>query len=678
MFRLPTLVLFCVAVTCVFGSWAQNGPTVFHVAQDGNDTNPGTAGKPFTTLEAARKAVMAHLAGQGPGEQGIRILVKGGEYGFTAPLVLDKTCSGAPGAPVRFEAYGDKPARLIGGKVVTGFAPVTDEAALKRLPEKARGKVLQTDLRAQGITDFGTMRPRGMGRPGAPSCLELFLDGEPMQIARWPNDDWAIIADTPAGKDGGRFAYAGDRPSSWLEAEDLWLHGYWTQDWADSYVKVASIDVDKRLIITEEPHGVYGYTKGKRFYALNLIEELDAPGEYYLDRAAGILYFWPPRPIKENGAVVSVLNSIISMEETSYVEFVGFVVEACRGTAITIKGGEHNLIGGCVIRNTGQRAVNISGGTHNGVRGCDIYNADSGVGLQGGDRKTLTPCHNYALNNHIHDFGRWCRTYRPGVACSGVGIRVAHNHIHAGPHNGIQLGGNDNIIEYNELNDLCRETGDVGAFYMGRDWTTRGNIIRFNYFHDLHGPYTHGAMAVYLDDAASGTLIHGNVFYRASRAAFIGGGRDNVVENNVFVECNPGVHIDSRGLGWAKKYIAKGGAWQMYKKLKAVSFDKPPYSVRYRGLVNILDDDPPVPKGNVIARNVFLGGKHMSLSDEGRKFATIVDNFEEGDPGFVDASNGDFRLKADSPVFKLEFRAIPIDKIGLMSSPYRKRIPKVD
>ncbi|MBN2309866.1 MAG: hypothetical protein JXR94_12905, partial [Candidatus Hydrogenedentes bacterium] len=210
-----------------------------------------------------------------------------------------------------------------------------------------------------------------------------------------------------------------------------------------------------------------------------------------------------------------------------------------------------------------------------------------------------------------------------------------------------------------------------GAFYMGRDWTTRGNVIRYNFFHDIHGPYTHGAMAVYLDDAASGTTIFGNVFYKASRAAFIGGGRDNIVENNVFVECNPGVHIDSRGLGWAKKYVVPGGGWEMYKKLEAVNHAQPPYSERYPQLVTLLDDDPAVPKGNVIARNVFVGGKHFNLSKEGEEFAVIEDNFTEGDPGFIDAEHLNFQLKDDSPVYELGFKRIPFEEIGLRHDEFR-------
>ncbi|MEO2046854.1 MAG: hypothetical protein ABGX16_09810 [Pirellulales bacterium] len=91
---------------------------------------------------------------------------------------------------------------------------------------------------------------------------------------------------------------------------------------------------------------------------------------------------------------------------------------------------------------------------------------------------------------------------------------------------------------------VCLETDDVGAFYMGRDWTARGNHIRYNYFHHLgHGGKGIGVMAIYLDDWASGTTILGNLCVQAGRAVLIGGGRDNLVQNNLFVDCVPSMLI---------------------------------------------------------------------------------------------------------------------------------------
>lgn len=89
--------------------------------------------------------------------------------------------------------------------------------------------------------------------------------------------------------------------------------------------------------------------------------------------------------------------------------------------------------------------------------------------LVGGDRARLIPAGHRPENNHVHHYGQLHRTYRPAVEIQGVGCRAAHNHIHDAPHNGILLGGNDPEIEFNHIHHVCQETGDVWAFYMGRD-----------------------------------------------------------------------------------------------------------------------------------------------------------------------------------------------------------------
>jgi hypothetical protein len=565
--------------------------------------------------------------------------------------------------------------RIVGGELVRDWKPVTDAAVLERLDEAARGHVLQADLKAQGLTDFGELSPRGFGRPGKPAALELFFQDKPMPLAGWPNDGWSKIAATPAGAEGGKFAYEGDRPARWTKAPDAWLLGYWTFDWADSYVKVKAIDPQARQVATEPPHGAFGYKKGQRWRALNLLEELDQPGEWYLDRPTGLLYFWPPAPIESGRPTVSVLGKLVLLNSASHITLRGLLLECGRDTGVVATGGKGVLVAGCTIRNVGAAGVGLYGCRESGVVGCDIYETgEGGIALVGGDRRTLEPGKLFARNNHIHHFSRWCRTYRPAVDVRGVGHTVSHNLIHDSPHCGILFGGNDHTIEFNEIHHVCQETGDVGAFYTGRDWTARGTVIRHNYFHDIHGPGELGAMGVYLDDGASGITIVGNVFVRASRAAFVGGGRDNVVENNVFIECQPAVHVDARCLNWAKDKAARGGEWGMYKKLEDVRFDQPPYSEKYPALGKMLGDDPAAPKGNVVARNVCLG-PWLDLEGQAKPFVAFEDNLTEGDPGFVDAARLNFQPKGGSPAEKIGFKPIPMEKIGLAKDAYRRDVP---
>ncbi|HIE51768.1 MAG TPA: right-handed parallel beta-helix repeat-containing protein [Armatimonadetes bacterium] len=657
----------------------------FYLSTQGNDAWSGTlptpnadgTDGPFATLERARDEIREMKKAGGLSEGGVIVELRGGVYWRAQTFELTAEDAGTKEAPIVYRARAGETVRLVGGKAIGGFKPVLDPAVLSRLEPTARGRVLQTDLQAQGITDFGELKRRGFGQPLHEAALELFFQDRPMTLARWPNEGFVRIAATPAGKDGGQFAYEGDRPKRWTAEEDIWVHGYWFHDWADSYEKVEKIDLEQHIISTRPPHGVYGYKKGQRFYALNLLSELDQPGEWYLDRKTGLLYFWPPAPLEEGEAVVSLLPTLISLQDTAYITIQGLTLEVTRGTAVRITGGTHNLILGCTLRNLGNKAVIVSGGTANGVVGCDIYQTgDGGISLGGGDRQTLIPAGNYAENNHIYDYSRWCRTYRAALSIGGVGNCVRHNLIHDGPHNAIQLGGNDHIIEFNEIHRVCYETGDVGAFYMGRDWTARGTVIRYNFFHHIRGPGHIGAMGVYLDDAASGIYVYGNVFYRVTRAAFIGGGRDNIIENNIFVECNPAVHIDARGLGWMRYHVEEGGT--LPTRLKAVPYQQPPWSIRYPRLVNILKDEPGAPKGNLIARNICVGGRWLEMEERARPYQTFRDNLLNEDPHFVDAANLNFQLREDSPAYqKIGFQPIPFGEIGLYHDGRRASWPVV-
>ncbi|MBT3288571.1 MAG: hypothetical protein HN380_14585, partial [Victivallales bacterium] len=181
-----------------------------------------------------------------------------------------------------------------------------------------------------------------------------------------------------------------------------------------------------------------------------------------------------------------------------------------------------------------------------------------------------------------------------------------------------------------------------------------------------------GCVGVYLDDQFSGTEISGNLFYKVTRAAMVGGGRDCTIENNIFVDCVPAAHVDSRGLGWASR-----GFGGLKGKLEKMPYKSAPWSTQYPNLVNILDDEPMAPKGNVIARNICVGGKWGSFGAKAKPLVTFTDNLLDEDPLFVDADGLDFRLRKDSPAWKLGFKPIPVDRIGVYKDPSRASWPVV-
>jgi hypothetical protein len=554
----------------------------FYVSPHGSDRNPGTKAKPFATLERARDA-----ARSAPHESAITIWLRGGTYALSSTFVLSAADSGTATAPVVYQAVPGETARIWGGKTIGGF-------------KKWRGSILQTNLPRQGVTDFGEIASRGFSRQHV-AGLELFFAGRPMTLARWPNRGWAHLGAATPEKATDHFAFDGDRPARWMKSPDVWVQGYWTYDWADSYEHVASIDVATRTLRTDPPAPPYGYTAGQRWRVVNVLEELDEPGEWYLDRSAGILYFWPPAPIHSAEAAVSLLaKPLVAIHGASYIEFHDLQFGVARGDGIVISGGTHDVIARCRIANLGNRGVVIEGGAQDGVEDSEIRDTgDGAILLEGGDRKTLTPGGHFAVHNHLHDFSRWSRTYTPAILIQGVGNRALGNTIDHAPHTAILVNGNDHLIESNDIHTVAMETGDVGAYYLGRDWTERGNTVRGNFFHNLGSGDVN---AVYMDDCASGSNITGNVIRGAHRGAMIGGGRDNLIAGNKFLDCDIGVHFDARGLGWARTWF-DGTDTTLFDRLRAMPYQDEPWRSRYPQLLTLTSDDPAVPKGNAVRDN---------------------------------------------------------------------------
>jgi Right handed beta helix region len=667
---------------CLVTSHAE-GLTLY-VATNGNDAwsgrtpKPGGKEGPLATLAGARDAIRKLKAEAKLPAGGVTVEIRGGAYTLAEPFALTAEDSGTEAAPIAYRARKGEQVRLLAGKVVKGFRPVTDTAVLGRLEESARGKVYQTDLRAQGITDYGKVDGGG---------LELFYNAQPMTVARWPNEGFVKIADVlnidpvdvrgTKGDMGGRFVYEGDRPKRWVGEKDLWLHGYWFWDWSDQRMKVESIDTDKRIITLAPPQHGYGYRRGQWYYALNALCELDAPGEWYLDRDTGILYFYPPSPIETGEALVSVLPNVISLNGASHVTVQGLLMEASRDSAVVVQGATGSRVAACTVRNVGGQGVAVSGGTNCGVVGCDIYQtAKGGISLDGGDRTTLTPAGLYAENNHIHHFARWYRMYNGGIHLNGVGNRASHNLIDNAPHTAIFFGGNDHLIELNELHSVCYESNDAGAMYAGRNWTMRGTVIRYNYLHHISGFEGRGCVGMYLDDMWCGTVMQGNVCYKVTNAAFIGGGRDNAIDNNIFVDCNPAVHVDARAMGWAK-YHTDGWVQELTEKQThlGIALLKSPYIDRYPALSTLTTGNPYAPEGNVISRNICWGGVWEGVEGAARPFLKYENNLVNVDPHFVDAEHGNFQLRDDSPAYKLGFQRIPVEEIGLYNDPLRASWP---
>ncbi|HWB95160.1 MAG TPA: hypothetical protein VG672_00610, partial [Bryobacteraceae bacterium] len=193
--RLP----LCVLAGMLLSASVAAPATMFYVAANGSDANPGTESRPFATLERARDAVRAAKGSASFSGGAVTVWVRAGTYPLSRTFQLTAADSGTPQAPVAYRAYRGEAAHLSGGRRISSFAPVTDASIRARLHPLYRDKILAADLRAQRITDFGRLVPRGFGL-SAPAALELFCNGRPMPLARWPNEGFVKIAGLPAGE----------------------------------------------------------------------------------------------------------------------------------------------------------------------------------------------------------------------------------------------------------------------------------------------------------------------------------------------------------------------------------------------------------------------------------------------------------------------------------------------
>lgn len=729
---------FLVAVVAAGWVCCGLGEVKLYVSPDAALGGCGAKREPFRSLEEARDAIReGRKSGVIPADKGVSVLLLPGVYNMTRGLELTEEDSGSAGAPVVYRAERRGTVRLQGGVTIPAglFKPVKEAQVLERLDPVVRGRVLVCDLaQVEGVpSKFEQLRDAYRAIPAPPW---LYIDGRMGTLARWPNagvpeSEWAGFKETidsglpkPDDPDpamhkarAGAFVFDDARPTRWRIDEGVWLFGYWTHDWSDEVIRIAGYDRESRVIKLAAPHN-YGINAGtwgaaeRRFFAQNLLEELDVPGEWYIDRKAHKLYLYPEGDLKGDSVVLATLTEpMIRMKGVSHVAIRELRFEFAHSyDGLSIRDCEGVEVAGCVIANVAGSGISVSG-KECVVRSCDLYNlGKAGVTVSGGDRKRLINGNNLVENCHIHHYGIFQRTYAPGIGVYGCGNVARHNKIHDAPHNAFLYGGNEHLLELNDISRVVMETGDSGAFYTGRDWTSQGNVLRHNFVYNLGGGDAKhiNTMGVYLDDCDCGDTIEGNIFFRAGRAIMIGGGRDNPVRNNLVVDCPIALHIDSRGMTWKHWNNTNMPSWRLDEKALAMNYKEPPWSERYPNLARIMDDSPREPLYNPIINNLFVdtwrdvcnfdknvvellpklemdgnvvvntfGDEGLARLKEGVHGFTEVNGSAEQpvELGFRDRVRGDFRVKP--AVLKRVapgFEPIPFEKIGLYRDKYRRRV----
>lgn len=644
------LLLFILAFCC--SCTVTEKPTVnLYVIASSGGSGIGNIDKPYHNLTQAINAARQFK------NQPVNIWLREGEYFLKETLKLTHADSRFPYAPLTISAYKDEGVILTGAVKLPYWNKVVDSAVLSQLSDKARGHVQVTNLKQYGITDFGSPKSGG---------IELFYNDEKMQLSRYPNDKNLIIfalvepntkiIRSQKGSVVGKLYYKGDFAERWSKEKDIWLHGYWFWNWRDEHQQVESIDTSKKIIEVKKPYHHYGYKRGQGYYAYNLLSEIDEPGEWYLDRYGGNLYYYPTDNLsKIISPEVSVINNLIQMNKVSYISLKNLTIAFAKNNGISIYKGESNLLENLVIKHIGQTAVQIKESTNSQIISSEIYSiGGSAIILKGGNRELLTNGNICATNNEIYNYAMVKYTIRPAVYMSGVGNCAKNNEIYDAPHLAIFYQGNNHLIEYNVIHDVVKQSNDAGAIYAGKDWSSRGNIIRYNYLYDINGLDGKGAKGIYIDDELSGVKVFGNVFDNVQNAVFIGGGRDNLVVNNLFINSEPSIHIDARGVGWHKEALKI-----LMNRLNKVPYESSVWKEQYPNIGEALTVNTRLPVRNVIKQNAFFDKKWNGIYSEAKQYIILKDNhfFVNEKPTL------DYQLKS-----KVNgFQSIPFKRIGIQA-----------
>ncbi len=522
----------------------QAPPADFYVAPDGSDTNPGTAEKPFASLARAQRAVRRIL------RDGLRsdvlVLVRGGLHALTEPLVFGPQDSGTQAFSVTYAACPGETVVVSGGRAIGGWQ--------------------------RGEDGLWTARVAGV-REGEWYFRQLYVNGRRATRARTPNltDDapfWQL-AGAALSDDLREFSltFAPDQVREWANLGDVEI--VVPGEWAIFRKRLVSVDPTASTALLEGPHvspQVHQWNRphaGRWFHLENAREFLDQPGEWYLDRASGVLTYRPGEG-KDMGraqVVAPVLTRLVEVRGSadrpvSNLHFRGLRfehatwelpeggyrgVQACHFTDYDRESGEtrwaqiepailFEFARGCSL--TDGEVAHLGGSGLFLSRGCEGNRmegncmwdiAGNGIMVGGPDDPTLVPRDNVVTNNHVHDCGA---EFYGAVGVSvgfAQGTQVSHNLVHHLPYTGISVGWRwddsptaceRNIVEYNHIHHVMGRLADGGGIYtLGLQ---PGTVLRGNLIHDVvRSPFAQGAPnnGIFFDQGSKGFLVAEQVIY---------------------------------------------------------------------------------------------------------------------------------------------------------------------
>ncbi len=476
----------------------------YFVSPGGSDTNPGTQAKPFATLGKAQAAVRA-LRAAGLPAKGVAVTLRGGTYRMTSQLLQTSADSGSADRPVIWRAYPGETVRLSGGKRITGWTAVTSgDANWGRI--HAPATLYKASL---GIAFYGT--------PGSPSA-ELFYDGEPMRLGRWPNSGLAAITGSGVSLVSSAALPAHDWASATALATANRPFAYVnTNGYRDELLRIDGVS-GNRITLQSSTAPLDSQAV---WYATNLLEEVDQPGEYWIDRLAGVVYFRPPDDVDPDlsgsEAIVSERTGFLLWVDStaSNIQFRGLTFEATQGDMVYVDAGSQSItFGSCRFRDSAGAGLIMAGSGHLVDR--SVFQGLGTLGLVLRDTASSVTL----SYNEVHRIARYLHRGMAGMAISGSGHAIRHNVIHHLPWAAIDYHATASLIELNEFYATQQEGGDSGTiFASGLNAATE---IRHNYFHDVPrpaAPWYYSLTGIYVDanpggPDTTGLDVHGNLFHR--------------------------------------------------------------------------------------------------------------------------------------------------------------------
>lgn len=538
-----------------------------YVSADATAEGDGSENSPFSTIEAARDYVRT-LDKTMP----VDVIIKGGIYPVSSTITIGSDDSGTEKAPVTYKAAEGEKVILTGAKSldISKFKRVTDKDIINRVYPQVADNLIEIDLAEQGISKELADYTVSLSATLSSKPVGVYLNDVYQNVARWPDSGYKTISKIPS--DGfmgiGKTEYVtidgASGRNSWANAENMFVEGYFGNNWCAEWVKVDSVGSDNDIKLASEPY--YGIVKNQRIAVVNLLEELDTPGEWYINTDTMKMYYYPPHKLSSSDKfeIAALTDSIMTLQDAQYVNVEGISFEKTAnnpkypsklngmGSGLVILRTDYVNVKNCEFTNIGMDGLQLLDAQNIKVDGCYVYNTGyNGIYIKmAGDIKTLESGNVTVSNCYIakaaRDSGKTDSSALYLDQCVGVTLK---NNILRDAKNSAVLYVQSvlNTICNNEIYNSVNETSDAGAIYAGRTFVNYGNTIEKNYFHEIGAELdSYLASAVFFDDAHSGNIVKNNIIDMGNKnysaGVKINGGRDNEITDNIIANTSSQIY----------------------------------------------------------------------------------------------------------------------------------------